>query len=117
MKKETGKTIGEIIRDLRKAKGISQMKLAEMLDVSYQQIQKYEKGTSSISTDRLGQIARALDVPASLFFPPDRDRVSEPPAAYGRMTDEEQLLLQLFRRIKSKKLRTAVLKFIKALPK
>ncbi|HEX8947365.1 MAG TPA: helix-turn-helix transcriptional regulator [Dissulfurispiraceae bacterium] len=117
MKKETGKAIGEIIRDLRKAKGISQMKLAEMLDVSYQQIQKYEKGTSRISTERLGQIARALDVPASFFFPTDRDRVSEPPAVYGKITDEEQSLLQLFRRIKSRKLRAAVLEFLKALPK
>ncbi|MCL4491959.1 MAG: helix-turn-helix domain-containing protein [Nitrospirae bacterium] len=117
MKKDNKKATGELIRELRRAKGISQMKLAEMLDVSYQQIQKYEKGVSSISVERLKQVAHALGVSAGLFFPPEKGMVSEPPATYGKMTDEEQLLLQLFRRIKDKKLKMAVLNLLKSLVK
>lgn len=117
MKKDAKKATGELIRELRKAKGMSQMGLAELLDVSYQQIQKYEKGASSISVDRLRQIAQALGVPASAFFLSDRGMVAETPAAYGKLTDEEQLLLQLFRRINDRKLKQAVLGFLKSLVK
>jgi hypothetical protein len=43
--------------------------------------------------------------------------VSETPAIYGKMTDDEQLLLQLFRHIKDKKLRESILEFLKDLSK
>lgn len=117
MKKDGRKATGELIKRLRKSKGLSQMRLAELLDVSYQQIQKYEKGVSSISIDRLKQIAKALDVPVSLFFPSGKEMVSEPLEAYGRITDEEQHLLHLFRGVRDKKIRNAVLSFLKSLSK
>ncbi len=117
MKRNNRKTAGELIKELRKAKGLSQMKLAELLDISYQQIQKYEKGASSISIERLKQIANALGAPVSLFFSPEKSLVSETSAVYGKMTDDELLLLQLFRGIKDKRLKNAVLEFLKALQK
>lgn len=112
MKKEDIK-IGQLIKELRKRKGISQMKLAEIVGVSYQQIQKYEKSVSRVSIERLKGISKALGVPIALFFQPERFGVSEPHALYKRMTDEEELLLQLFRKIKDKELKNAILTFLK----
>lgn len=112
--KVSNKKIEDIIKGLRKAKGLSQMRLAEMIGVSYQQVQKYEKGNTKISVERLSQIAKALDVPINNFFQSGTDMISETAALYGKMTDEERLLLQLFRNIKNKKLRQAVLDLLKA---
>jgi transcriptional regulator with XRE-family HTH domain len=110
-----GRQVGELIREFRKTRGLTQMKLAELVGVSYQQIQKYEKGIDNISVERLRQIAEAVDVPVSRFFARDRGYVAETPAAYGRMTDEEQLLLRFFRRIADRKKRKAILDLLKAL--
>lgn len=41
------------------------------------------------------QIAKAIDVPLNEFFPPEKLMVSETQAAYGKISDDEQLLLQL----------------------
>jgi len=60
--------IGARIRFVRKQKGLTQMQLAERVGVSFQQIQKYEKGRDRIFVERLQQIAQALDVPVSYFF-------------------------------------------------
>ena len=48
--------------------GLSQSKLAEALDVTFQQVQKYEKGANRIGASRLQQLARVLEVPPSFFF-------------------------------------------------
>ncbi len=48
--------------------GLSQSKLADSLDVTFQQVQKYEKGANRIGASRLQQLARVLDVPPSFFF-------------------------------------------------
>ena len=48
--------------------GMSQGKLGDALDVTFQQVQKYEKGANRIGASRLQQLARVLDVPPSYFF-------------------------------------------------
>lgn len=48
--------------------GMSQEKLGEALDLTFQQVQKYEKGTNRISASRLQQIANILAVPVTFFF-------------------------------------------------
>jgi transcriptional regulator with XRE-family HTH domain len=48
--------------------GLSQSKLAEALEVTFQQVQKYEKGANRIGASRLQQLARVLDVSPSFFF-------------------------------------------------
>jgi transcriptional regulator with XRE-family HTH domain len=116
MKKEDRK-IGHLIKELRRARGMSQMKLAEMVGVSYQQIQKYEKGASKISIERLEQISKALDAPINLFFQSEKWEVSETQTIYGKITDNEHLLLQLFRKIKNEKLKNAILEFLKTVVK
>jgi transcriptional regulator with XRE-family HTH domain len=107
--------IGTLIRNLRKSKGLSQMQLAEMIGVSYQQIQKYEKGTDNLSVDRLRQFAKALETPVTTFFPSGEALAAESVPDYGRMPDDERRLLELYRGLKSKKLKSAVFELLKVL--
>lgn len=109
------KTTGQLLKEIRKARGLTQMQLSEKIGVSYQQVQKYEKGMDRISVDRLKQIARAVGVPVSTFFSAENEMTAEPPALYGKIGDEEQELLQLYRRIKDKKLKSAVLALLRSL--
>jgi transcriptional regulator with XRE-family HTH domain len=60
--------IGTRLRQLRRAHGLSQSKLGEMLGLSFQQVQKYERGINRIGSGRLWQISRLLDVPITYFF-------------------------------------------------
>lgn len=109
-----GKKIEHLIKEIREARSMSQMKLAEIVGVSYQQIQKYEKGVSKISIEKLEQISKALNIPVTLFFQSEKGKVSETQAVYGKMTDEEKLLLRLFRKLKDKKSKNAIIEFLKA---
>lgn len=61
--------IGLRLRMARKAADLSQEKLAAKIGVTFQQVQKYEKGTSTISAARLHDVAVVLGVPVSFFFP------------------------------------------------
>ncbi len=60
--------VGARLRMRRTMVGMSQSKLGELLGVTFQQIQKYEKGSNRISASRLQQTARALEVSPSYFF-------------------------------------------------
>ena len=60
--------VGSRVRLRRMMLGMSQEKLGEQLGITFQQIQKYEKGTNRIGASRLQHIARVLSVPISFFF-------------------------------------------------
>jgi len=62
------KQVGVRVRMRRLMLGMSQEKLAHGLGVSFQQVQKYEKGTNRISASRLQRIADILQVAVSFFF-------------------------------------------------
>jgi len=115
------KQIGIDIKRIREARGMSQMELAEQVGVSFQQIQKYEKGVNKISAERIQQIARALGTSVNTFFEKERVlMVSEPSVEYSRrmsidVTQEEAKLLRLFRKIENKKIREGLLQQLKAL--
>jgi transcriptional regulator with XRE-family HTH domain len=69
--RSTGKydlELGKRIRLRRVELGISQSDLADKLGVSFQQVQKYEKGVNRVGAARLQQIATALDVPVTFFY-------------------------------------------------
>jgi transcriptional regulator with XRE-family HTH domain len=71
MKKSTGsidKEIGSRVRMRRVSIGMSQEKLGDMLGLTFQQVQKYEKGVNRIGASRLLQIAGILDVSIEFFF-------------------------------------------------
>src|ERR1700730_11512073 len=65
--------IGESIRTHRLIVGMSQSDLAHRLGVSFQQIQKYEKGTNRVGAGRLPQIAKIFDIPISALFDANAD--------------------------------------------
>jgi transcriptional regulator with XRE-family HTH domain len=106
------KRIGQIIKDARKARNLTQMGLSELIGVSYQQVQKYEKGSDNISVERLKQIALAVNVPIALFFP-ESETVAETHVAYKKTPADETLLLELYRGIKSKRAKKAVIELLK----
>lgn len=60
--------VGNRVRLRRGLLGMTQEKLGLALGLTFQQVQKYEKGTNRIGASRLQQIARVLDVPPSYFF-------------------------------------------------
>jgi transcriptional regulator with XRE-family HTH domain len=60
--------VGSRVRMRRVMLGMSQEKLGESLGLTFQQVQKYEKGTNRIGASRLQQISRTLDVPPAFFF-------------------------------------------------
>jgi transcriptional regulator with XRE-family HTH domain len=62
------KAAGKAIRISRKMAGLSQIELAELIGTSYQQVQKYEYGTSSMSLDRIYFITNALGITLMEFI-------------------------------------------------
>lgn len=60
--------IGERVRSRRLEIGMSQERLADLIGVTFQQVQKYEKGVNRIAAGRLFDISLALDLPVSRFF-------------------------------------------------
>ena len=60
--------IGKRLRERRLEIAMSQERLAEVLGVTFQQVQKYEKGVNRIGASRLFQISKILDVPVQFFF-------------------------------------------------
>lgn len=60
--------VGSRIRLRRTMLGMSQEKLGESLGITFQQVQKYEKGTNRVGASRLQNIANMLNVPVSFFF-------------------------------------------------
>ena len=93
------KSIGELIRQIRKSSGLSQMRLAEKVGISYQQVQKYEKGVNKLSVSRMKQISGALGVPASLFLDGDDPLMPSEQKGRSALLNDEARLLMLFRRM------------------
>jgi len=60
--------VGQRVRMRRNQLGMSQTGLGEELGITFQQVQKYERGTNRISTSKLYEIATTLDVPITYFF-------------------------------------------------
>jgi transcriptional regulator with XRE-family HTH domain len=97
--------LGMKIKLLRQQAGLSQEKLAEMVGVTFQQIQKYENGQTTLNILKFQQIANALKVSVSDFF-------TTAPIQSVRLTGEEDQLLQAYRRIKNGELRGCILKLV-----
>ena len=68
MEKSFNSHLGSKLRMRRLALGLTQTKVAQAINVTFQQIQKYEKGTNGISSLRIMQLANFLKVPIVYFF-------------------------------------------------
>lgn len=117
------KRMGQRVRSRRLELGMSQERLAELLGVTFQQIQKYEKGVNRIAASRLFDIAGALTVPISYFFdglaaatPQGGVREEGESFVYDALATPEGLqLLKLFSGIKSAKIRRRVVDLVRTL--
>ena len=65
--------LGKRLRLRRLSLGLTQTKVAEAINVTFQQIQKYEKGTNGVSSARLMQISQFLKVPITYFYEEYKD--------------------------------------------
>jgi transcriptional regulator with XRE-family HTH domain len=109
------KDIGETIKKYRLAAHMSQMSLAEKIGISYQQLQKYEKGINNISVYRLQQICEILKVPVDTFFERKKpEKIAEEISGYG-LSKDERTLLDLFRGIKNKDIKNGLLLELKGI--
>lgn len=113
--------VGARVRMRRFLLGMSQGKLAEQLGVTFQQVQKYEKGMSRISASRLQAIANVFEVPVSFFFEniadhahQDADPLSDASDA-SLLTQDGVALNKAFVRIRSAKVRRSIVELVKLL--
>lgn len=112
--------VGQKVRTRRLEIGMSQERLAELLGVTFQQVQKYEKGVNRIAVSRLWDISVALELPVGRFFEglATARGVAEPRQEFvddALATPEGSQLMAMFGSIKSPKLRRRVLDLVRTL--
>jgi len=115
--------VGARLRQIRTLRGTSQEQLAAMLGLTFQQVQKYERGANRVSASRLFELARVLDVPIQWFFealdPKQGQRASErrsDTANEEAMARRETLaLVRVYDQIEDPKLRRKLYAMAKAL--
>src|SRR5436190_11236734 len=118
----TDKHVGSRVRMRRMMLAMSQEKLGDALGLTFQQVQKYEKGTNRIGASRLSQISQILQVPVAFFFEgapnlhtqPDGMREAPSPAYVSEFlaTSEGLALTKAFTRIKEAKLRRRIVDLV-----
>lgn len=117
------RVVGERIYQRRRELKLTQHRLGELLDLTFQQVQKYEKGVNRVSAGRLYEIAGVLEVPVGYFFEgadeaavrgalqlaEDFDEALAPV-----MTDEVLDLVAAFQKIEDEGLRRSLLATVQA---
>ncbi len=109
--------VGLRLRTLRKSKGMSQEQLGKALGITFQQIQKYERGTNRISASMLVKSARTLSVSASALLPDESDPAPKSPAILSLLSQLRGVdeLVECYSRIKSTRFRRALLQLARTL--
>jgi transcriptional regulator with XRE-family HTH domain len=112
--------VGNRVRIRRMLIGMSQERLGDLLGLTFQQVQKYEKGVNRIGAGRLFEVSRILNVPVDFFYEGvGQPGVSEPegaPSVMEFVSSGEGLQLSLaFMKIKDTKVRKRVLDLVKSL--
>ena len=107
--------VGKQIRIARLAAGMSQEKLGDAIGLTFQQVQKYEKGTNRVSGSRLSQIAGVLNVPTvETFFAggpgyPTNGGKKTDPFVYDMLASSDGLqMLKLWQKLSSKHRRAII---------
>lgn len=115
--------VGSRLKERRGLLGLSQSKLGNMTGVTFQQIQKYEKGTNRIGSSRLYEFSRILNVPVAFFFDgydDALDSVSDNRVAFkaNKVGNKEIFnLVKYFSSIKDIEVRKSVIALAKSLAK
>ncbi len=117
--------VGSRVRLRRTLLGMSQEKLGQALRLTFQQIQKYERGANRIGSSRIYQLSRILDVPVSFFFDDMTPEAAGHPAGLGeseqssyerdQLTKRETLeLVRAYYRIQNPEVRKRLFELVKA---
>ena len=115
--------VGHRVRLRRMLIGMSQERLGELLGLTFQQVQKYEKGINRIGAGRLYEVAGILGVPVAFFYedvdnerPVQVTKTGEPPPVMEFLSSPEGLQLSLaFMRIKDVKVKRRILDLVRSL--
>ncbi len=118
--------VGERVRMRRKLLGVSQDQLADSLGLTFQQVQKYERGANRISASKLFRIAEILNIDVAYFFDglPDPIEGAEPDGAVAHMQEVMQAFLQtsegvelaeIFPRVASGRVRRQILDLVRTM--
>jgi transcriptional regulator with XRE-family HTH domain len=101
--------VGRRVRAFRLNRGLSQEKLGDELGITFQQVQKYEKGVNRIGAGRLQRIAEILGVPVSEFFSPTSTASTQSENLYELVDTAAALrLLRAYARIPDPQVKQAV---------
>jgi transcriptional regulator with XRE-family HTH domain len=113
--------VAKRVRALRLQRGLSQTELSDALGVTFQQVQKYERGANRISAGRLFRIAKVLDVPVAFFFADVDGRGNEaqahPPAVDFDFlqTSGAMRLIRAYSRIEDRGIRLTLMRLAESL--
>ncbi|WP_027171947.1 helix-turn-helix transcriptional regulator [Methylobacterium sp. 10] len=114
---DVDRLVGLRITALRKARGLSQTALGTAVGVTFQQVQKYEKGQNRVGAGRLREISRLLEVPVSAFFEED-DAGGTQSEVFGFLSAHGAIeLLQAYALIEDDQLRRDVLAIVRTAAK
>jgi len=83
--------VGQRIKLRRTLMGMTQGKLGEAIGLTFQQLQKYERGANRVSASKLWQMSEVLDVPVSFFFDDMPERVKEAFSGYEGLSAESDV--------------------------
>lgn len=117
------RVVGQRIRWRRRELKLTQERLGELLELTFQQVQKYEKGVNRVSAGRLYEIAGVLGVPISYFFEGAEDFLEAEHAEFAEdedephapvMTPETLELISAFQKIEDISLRKSLLNTVRA---
>jgi DNA-binding XRE family transcriptional regulator len=107
------KVVGRRMRARRLQLGLSQQALADALGISYQQVQKYEKGVSRIGAGRLQQLAEILNVPIPMFFDDKIGGPSEGGSVFAFLDTPYSLrLVKSFARMADRRLQNCIVQLV-----
>ena len=113
---EVDKFIGNKIFSLRLAKGYSRQQMSEVIGVTHQQLQKYEKGINRISVGRLVLIAKALSKDPSYFY----EGITNPDNSEKQNTKHQRMCIEIsrnFMKIDNSEHQNALNSLVKSLAK
>jgi len=120
------RVVGQRIRWRRRELKLSQEQLAELLSLTFQQVQKYEKGVNRVSAGRLFEISMAMGVPVNYFYDGAQTQLEDDQARFAAsgmaedgprapMMDTETLdLIAAFQKIRDDSLRKSLLNTVRA---
>ena len=91
--------LGKKLRMRRLSLGLTQTKVANAINVTFQQIQKYEKGTNGVSSSRLIQLSKYLKVPVTYFFEDFSDYNANPESPSESIDLNYSFLLKTFSKL------------------